>query len=97
VRLGNSNDVRNGISAFFLLLPMTRLNEVIRKVYLDSRQKVHIAYFSRFADDVLFVNLWRYKSVPNILYYLLRHTMLQICIFGFIQRYISVSRTCKSG
>lgn len=65
MRLNNNSDIRNGILECFLTssYSYTRLNEVIRHVYLNSRQKFHFAYFSWFTNYVLFAYLRHYKSV----------------------------------
>ena len=94
MRLDNSNDARNSYLGFFFVT-FNYINEVIREVCLNSRQKVYIVYFSRFTNHLLCENMWIYRNVPNICYYLLKDIMLKIVIFGFIER--SVSCTCKSG
>lgn len=84
MRLDNSNDVRNGYlgSSF---LTFSDINEVIREVCLNSRQKVYIVYFSRLTNHVLCENMWLYRNLVNICYcYLLKDITLKIVIFVFI-------------
>jgi len=97
VRLDNSNDARNGYLGSFFFLTFSDINEVIREACLNSRQKVYIVYFSRLTNHVLCENMWLYRNLLNICYCSLLKDMLKIVIFGFIQRFVSVSCTCKSG
>lgn len=62
----------------------------MREVCLNSRQKVYIVYFSRLTNHVLCENMWLYRNLLNICYYLLKDIVLKIVIFGFIKRYVSV-------
>ena len=75
---------------FFLFVTFNDNNEVMREVCLNSRQKVYIVYFSRLTNHVLCENMWLYRNLLNICYYLLKDIVLKIVIFGFIKRYVSV-------
>jgi hypothetical protein len=87
VRLDSSNDARNGYLGSFFFLTFSDINEVIREVCLNSRQKVYIVYFSTLTNHVLCENMWLYRNLLNICYCYLLKDMLKIVIFGFIQRY----------